>query len=293
MGHQQQHLKSFEVPPGLPVVAIDLAAGSVCGITVEFGPVPDHLDGATSVGTAVEATDTKALVRLLSMRLIVEDGSRIVVDHEPSDDETATWFALYGWAASLVMLQRGHYFLHASTVSKDDRVIALTGKQGAGKSTTALELVKRGWTLGCDDTTPITVVDGTAWVTPYERPIHLLPGGEGRNLTWSHNLPFRAKQAFSAQQDLQPRPLTGVVELLPGATVDHGVELMPMTGAVSVAMLERNIHAWRAARTPGRRSSLMAWLTGVASAAPAFQIARPADTDSLSQVGDLIEQFCG
>lgn len=292
MGHQQEQVEGSPAPSDLPMISIDLAAGSVCGITVEFGPVPNHLDGATSVGTAVEATDTRALVRLLSTRLLVEDGNRIVVDHEPSGDETATWFALYGWAASLVMLQRGHYFLHASTISNGDRVLALTGKQGAGKSTTALELVKRGWTLGCDDTTPITVVDGIAWVTPYERPIHLLPDAERRDLAFSHNLPFRAKQAFSAQQDLRPRPLTAVVELIPGATVENGVELIAMTGAASVAMLERNIHAWRAARTPGRRAELMAWLTGVASAAPAFQIARPAETDSLAQVCDVIEEAC-
>lgn len=293
MGNHQEPLESFEVPLGLPVISIDLAAGLVCGIPVEFGSVPDHLDGATSVGTSVEATDKGALVRLLSMRLLVEDGNRIVVDHEPTTDETATWFALYGWAASLLMLQRGHYFLHASTVSKDDRVIALTGKQGAGKSTTALELVKRGWMLGCDDTTPITVVDGIAWVSPYERPIHLLPDAHGKDLAFSHNLPFRAKQAFSAKQDLQPRPLTAVVELVPGTTVNQEVELTPMTGAVSVAMLERNIHAWRAARTPGRRAELMAWLTGVASATRAFQVTRAPDKDSLSEVCDLIEEACG
>lgn len=281
------------VPADLPVVEVDLEAGTVCGIVVDYERVPEHLDNAVSVGTMVEATESAALVRLNSMRLLVQNGERITVDPEPGLAPEAVWFALYGWAASLVMLQRGHYFLHASTVRRGEQVIALTGQRGAGKSTTALELAKRGWLLNCDDTTPIAVIDGQAWIAPYRRPIHLLPGAEPQGLVYSHDLPERVKQAFIVEQDLDPRPLTAVIELVIDAQLPprSDVQLRQVTGASSIALLERNIHAWRAARAPGRRQSLMAWLSGVATATQQFSLTRPTQAHTLARICDEIESL--
>ena len=267
-------------------MAIDLSAGTLCGIEVEFADVPEHLAGATSVGTHVEATDSSALVRMPGVRLLVSGGDRIVMDVDPSLARESSRYVLYGWAASLVMLQRGYYFLHASTVTRGGQTIAITGASGAGKSTTVLNLVSQGWELCCDDTSMTVLRDGRAWVVPYKRPIHVVPGAEP-DLVFSHDLPFRTKTAFTVPQNLSPRPITAVVELRPTSGMRKPT-MRHVEGAESMGLLERNMHAWRAARTPGRARDLMTWLVGTASATRLFRLERPLEGDSMAEVCALV-----
>jgi hypothetical protein len=49
-------------------------------------------------------------------------------------------------------IAHGYEALHASGVSTDRGVVAITASSGTGKSTLALELLKRGWPLFADDT---------------------------------------------------------------------------------------------------------------------------------------------
>lgn len=58
---------------------------------------------------------------------------------------------LLGPVFSCVLAQRGLTCLHAASVAIAERVVALVGISGAGKSTTALGLVQRGGTLIADD----------------------------------------------------------------------------------------------------------------------------------------------
>lgn len=278
-------------PPSLDI-SIDIDAGVVCGIPVEYGPVPDFLSGATSVGSAVQANEHQAIVRLMSMRLLVENGSRIVIDTDLRTKDEAR-FALYGWATSLVLLQRGYFMLHASIATRDTVALALTGQSGAGKSTTSLRLARTGWQFSCDDTAPIIIDNGRAWVIPYRRPIHVLPGREPTMSDAVHTLPFREKQAFEIEQDLSPRILTHVVELVGDTQVagGDGVSLDLRAGPDAMAVIERNVHAWRAARTPGRRQPLMTWMATIANQASVATLYRDPDQETLDRVSDIIDRF--
>ena len=58
---------------------------------------------------------------------------------------------LLGPVLSCVLAQRGFTCLHAATVKIAGRVVAIVGRSGAGKSTTALAVVQRGGALIADD----------------------------------------------------------------------------------------------------------------------------------------------
>jgi hypothetical protein len=60
----------------------------------------------------------------------------------------------------VVLLARGYEALHASAVAVPQGVVALCGRSGTGKSTTALAIASQGATHYSDDTVVYQVVDG-------------------------------------------------------------------------------------------------------------------------------------
>lgn len=66
---------------------------------------------------------------------------------------------LLGPVFSCVLRQRGLTCIHAAVVRLDNRLIALVGDSGAGKSTTALALVQEGAALVSDDIAVLTKTD--------------------------------------------------------------------------------------------------------------------------------------
>lgn len=148
------------------------------GLEVTVGPVPDELPGATSPVPWIRTTATATRVRLAGGgALLVEDGRRVTVEWPAAGDDPdadPSW-TVQGWAVTVAALQRGLLSLHASTVRIGDEVVAIAGRSGAGKSTTAMALRARGHLLLVDDTTIVDLRPDGAWATPYARNVHLLP----------------------------------------------------------------------------------------------------------------------
>jgi hypothetical protein len=70
----------------------------------------------------------------------------------PTQPRRAEWLRfLLDTVLTVTSLLRGFEGLHASAVVRDGSVIALIGNTGGGKTSLALELVRRGATLFCDD----------------------------------------------------------------------------------------------------------------------------------------------
>lgn len=77
-----------------------------------------------------------------------------------------------------ISLLRGREALHASAVCSPSGVVAIAASSGAGKTTLAVELVRRGWPLFCDD---VLVLDrGPQSVRAHPGTPHLnVPAGIG------------------------------------------------------------------------------------------------------------------
>jgi hypothetical protein len=73
---------------------------------------------------------------------------------------------LLGSAMGALLHQRGFLPLHASAVEIDGKAVAFCGASGAGKSTLALDLVKSGQALLCDDICALDIASGTPRLWP-------------------------------------------------------------------------------------------------------------------------------
>jgi hypothetical protein len=79
-------------------------------------------------------------------------------------ENTATY--LLGPVLGLLLRFRGVTCLHASAVAFEDRAVAFVGNEGAGKSTTAAALARKGCAVLSDDVVALSEHEGSFFVHP-------------------------------------------------------------------------------------------------------------------------------
>lgn len=99
-------------------------------------------------------------------RFHVSDGSTISIELAQGASLNDMRAFLLGSAMGALLHQRGFLPLHASAVEIDGNAVAFCGTSGAGKSSIALNLIKRGHRLLCDDICSIDLASGTPRLWP-------------------------------------------------------------------------------------------------------------------------------
>jgi hypothetical protein len=139
--------------------------------------LPEALDGATRVGPYSSARPGMLLRVVPGVgRFLARDGSKLEYCTEPGADADAVVALLQGGVLGALIHQRGELPLHATTLVSPQRTraVALAGASGAGKSTTAYELIRRGWRMLSDDLTRVTLADGAPIAWPGRSKLRLL-----------------------------------------------------------------------------------------------------------------------
>jgi energy-coupling factor transporter ATP-binding protein EcfA2 len=96
----------------------------------------------------------------------VRGGREIVVQPIPGADPRAVRLGIVGPLLGVILMQRGLFVLHASTVAIDGQAVAFFGPSGRGKSTLIAAFTRAGHPLIADD---MTVID-TSGVPPFVQP---------------------------------------------------------------------------------------------------------------------------
>ncbi|HEX8381340.1 MAG TPA: hypothetical protein VF619_12420 [Allosphingosinicella sp.] len=139
--------------------------------------VPEVIEGAVRVGPHSTAKPGMLLRVVAGVgRFLVTGGESIEYRPEPGADPAAVEAMLQGGVLGALLHQRGDLPLHATTLVSPDRrrAVALAGHSGAGKSTTAYALIRRGWMLVSDDLTRVTIEQGKAVAWPGRDRIRLM-----------------------------------------------------------------------------------------------------------------------
>ena len=99
-------------------------------------------------------------------RFRVRAGREIQVTPAPGADPTLLRLYVEGMMMAVLLHQRGLYVLHASVVEIGGRGVAFLGHVGAGKSTMALALERRGCRLIADDNAAVDLALGKYEIIP-------------------------------------------------------------------------------------------------------------------------------
>ena len=209
----------------------------------------------------------------------------------PEANEPAVRADLLGRVLSLAAHAEGRLALHASAVSIDGGAIAFLGPKHAGKSTTALALVRAGARLLADDAVVARVdTSGTPWAA----------AGVQRPRLWTDSVRALRLDVGSSEGEkptLDPLPAG---QLEPGEVPLHACYILNPSSADGAAVVRNDVSPVHAALAFVQFSKLGALLGGseapvvldraaaLAEAVPAYVVDVARD---LRQLDGVAEQF--
>jgi hypothetical protein len=141
----------------------------------------------------LESPGPEALIVRIEER---DDGIWLTLPGEsslPFDDAWKLAEVVRYWIVEhAVQRAEGIVVFHGAALTKDEAAILCAGRSGAGKTTLAVALARRGWALASDDVAPIDLATGL--VQPFPKPLGVRQPDlwEPDALTWGAPWPLPA-----------------------------------------------------------------------------------------------------
>jgi hypothetical protein len=166
-GWRKPLLNSYRIGPFLYVTELLLPELPLAApeegerpVNIRLGATPATLSAPLATAESYEANDTEFLLRLPGIaNYYVRDGVEIVVHRDAGGPELDVRSYLMGNLFAVLCHQRGLLPLHASAIATPQGAVAFLGASGAGKSSIAAFLARRGHRILADD---ICLVDPAA-----------------------------------------------------------------------------------------------------------------------------------
>lgn len=264
-------------------VRVGRVACAVRSPLVEHGALP---------GTVLVANRDQAFLHVPGVASFsVRAGSEVMV-HPGADATLGEVEAfLYGTVTALVLGQQRRFALHATTVSVAGATVAIAGRRGAGKTSTALALNQRGHELLGDDVLILEPVANQVRAITTGRPLHVSDdAAEALRLDVSSavSLGPRIEKLALPQPRRSPSRLEAIVVLVT-RPVD-AVRFRSVTGRAGFAAVHANAYRpWmvRALWQP----QLFDWAARVAANVPVSVVARPHDRSTYGAVAQSLERM--
>lgn len=287
----------FQSAAALPL-APDIDPDRPADVTVTFGPLPaPKTDCIRSKPHFQMHADGTCILRTpQGIRFLFDNGRALWVEVPEGLDRRLVQSWLVGPGLGILLHQRGLPPLHSCAVTLGECAVAIAGDSGAGKSTTARALMRRGHRLLAEDQAVIDPAARRIW-----------PGAPGLRL-WAEAAgvfgdPMTEEMRVEAGEDKftiapgslfdpQPRPLTVLFIL----SSDHAVErpvAERLGTAAAMASLHRHVYRLRLATFMGAASVIFHWAAALAAGVPVFALSRPRDLSRLDELAAHIEQITG
>jgi hypothetical protein len=148
----------------LPSATIAADEHQAPDIVIRAGDVPARLESPLHTTEAWETRSGLFLLRIPGVaRFLIVQGREIVFDLSPEHEPRTVALYLLGTCFAILLQQRGNLVLHASAIAADGRAMLFCGRSGAGKSTMAAMLCRRGYALLNDDVCNLTPAIGDTY----------------------------------------------------------------------------------------------------------------------------------
>ena len=276
--------------------AIPATAGDTApDVTVRFAETPRTLEGATIEGPNWVATRDAFLLSVPGVaRYLIVGGREISMELEPGAEMGDAQVYLLGTAFGIVQHQRGRMVLHASAVAVGDKAALFCGHSGAGKSTIAAALNRRGYACVSDDVCGIEFTASHPVVLPDGRMLKLWADTVG-------HLEMGARQGPAIRRRLakyyvEPES-TAVERDLPIAAVyvlrvaddAHAPGIVRLGAADAALLLRRNAYRPLVVSKIGLEGAYLGWSSRLHKTPGVFSLTRPFDLAAMPEVIGALE----
>ncbi|MDB5035816.1 MAG: hypothetical protein JWQ98_3057 [Chlorobi bacterium] len=249
-----------------------------------------------SVDGCLHATPDEALFLWEGAgRFLIRGGNEVIVDPVGDADERVLRLYLLGPVLGLLLQQRGRLVLHGSAVATASGVAAFLGESGAGKSTIAAGLHRRGYPAVADDLVSIDPAHEPPAIDPGFPLLKLWPdaaAGLGYDpLVMPILRPDAEKRALELHGDFPSAPLhpLRIYAITTGET--NAIE--PLTPRDGMIELMRHSYIAPILERMGAAPANMMQCAGLAARVPVLRLHVHRSITALPALLDLIEQDLG
>jgi hypothetical protein len=274
----------------LPEMEPDIAAAAAPHVRIRLGDLPRAgTQFAPQIGPLAWAAPGQLFLALPGVvRLLVRDGSEIVVTPEADADSVRVF--LLGSGLGALLLQRGLTVLHGNAVRVGERCMVCVGPSGSGKSTLAAALAARGHSVLADD---VVVADADGLVHPGLPRIQLWRDAVDR--LGMDAAALRRVRPQLEKFDVPVAPATRVRAALRlgwlyelSSHAQPTVRVEPLAGMDRLELLRRNRYRPRFADTLQTRAEELRRLGALTAGARVARVARPRDRFLLDALADAL-----
>lgn len=217
-------------------------------------------------------------------------GREIVIIPAPSVENSLIRLCLVGTAMAILLYQRGLLVLHASVVDFEGGAVGFMGMSGAGKSTTAAALYRRGHRIIADDVMAVNLDKSLVTVFPGFPQIKLSPeaanslGYQKESLFVLHSSEEKRGCRVTSEFPTVPIPLKCIYILGEGTSVEiesiqpqkSVIELLPHSVPTRWLISGDAAHFYQCAN--------------LAKTVPIYRLKRPQSLLLLSDLARLVEE---
>jgi hypothetical protein len=223
----------------------------------------------------------------------VQEGKKIIVSPVKGSSEDIIRLYILGTCMGAILLHRKILPLHGSAIAIEGKAYAFVGDSGAGKSTIASALLRKGYQLLSDDVIPVSMSkENIPMVTPaYPQQKLWLESLNQFGMTTSDYRPlFERDTKFAVPVQSQfvnkPLPLAGVIELV--KTENSEIDMHPILNLERFYTLFN--HTYRNFLIA--QSGLMDWhfnaSASIVNKIDLYQLRRPSTRFTANELVDLI-----
>lgn len=223
---------------------------------------------------------------------LVRNGNEVLIDPQDGVDSKDFSPFITGAILAILLNQRGSLVLHSSAVVINGEAVAFLGDKGAGKSTMAAYLQKRGHQFITDDLVPITFTDGKVQVAPgYPRIKLWADSVTSIGLNWE-SMPkihkFIDKRSYQCFDSFSAKP----VKLRQIYILDENpiIEIKEIKPAKAFIELTKHTYLGKYLQITGQTAENFQHCKAVISTIPVYSLKRPHNHSKLSKVAELIEK---
>jgi hypothetical protein len=263
-------------------------------VTIRKAAVPAELEGATDHGPTWQIAGDRFLFQIPGVaRFLLTAGRDIAFEADAGTPEHDVAIFIIGTVFGILLHQRDHIVLHASAVRVNGKAVLFCGASGAGKSTIAAALGRRGYDFVSDDVSAITLTPaGVPMVQPDGRQLKLWAHSiEQLELAGARGLPVRNRlEKFYVEPSkafAQALPMGAVYALRETRPPQHdGIERPNIVDAALV--IRRNAYRPRMVVAMQQKAQYFQSAVNIAAKAGVFFFTRPLD---FARVDDGIAQL--
>jgi hypothetical protein len=264
---------------------------------VRLGEAPRELPGSVAVGRHGAASADAFLFEAPGVaRYLVRGGAEVTIEPALASEPSHIRTYLLGSVLGALCYQRGLIPLHANALATHGRCIALAGETGAGKSTLAAYLSRRGCRVMGDDVCALSfAADGRVMVWPGARRFKLWAdtlaafGEETAGL--EKVVDGRDKYALPHDGEAAPEPAPfEALYLLRTAADGAAGAIRQLAGQAAFAGVIANIYRLEIAVAMGRRSEVFAGAIEILRQASVFVFERRWGFDALAEGAARLER---